>query len=97
MVDHYGGLVHPERRQDKGPGPKPRWRPLPGLLYAQVVNQYRRQRRVGMQHRVVGGPLGAIEHVVAVCGWQSHTALGERWHLACRSIRKAEGYMTWPL
>jgi hypothetical protein len=29
--------MQPERRQDKGPMPKPRWMPLPELLYAQVV------------------------------------------------------------
>jgi hypothetical protein len=29
--------VQPERRQAKGPLPKARWMPRPGLLYAQVV------------------------------------------------------------
>jgi hypothetical protein len=33
--------------------PKPRWRPLPELLYAQVVKSYRRRRLVGVTHRVV--------------------------------------------
>ena len=37
LVTHYGRWVQPERRQAKGPKPKPRWMPLPGLLYAQVV------------------------------------------------------------
>jgi hypothetical protein len=32
MLGHFGLGVHPERRPDKGPGPKPRWMPLPGLL-----------------------------------------------------------------
>ena len=34
LLTHYGHWVQPERRQDKGPRPKPRWRPLPQLLYA---------------------------------------------------------------
>jgi hypothetical protein len=36
LLTHYGHWVQPSRRQDKGPAPKPRWMPLPGLLYAQV-------------------------------------------------------------
>jgi hypothetical protein len=32
IVGHCGWWVHPARRHDKGPWPKPRWMPLPGLL-----------------------------------------------------------------
>ncbi len=32
LLTHVGFWMHPERRQDKGPRPKPRWMPLPGLL-----------------------------------------------------------------
>jgi hypothetical protein len=68
IVGHFGWWVHPERRQDKGPWPKPRWMPLPGLLYAQVIKQYRRKRMVGVKHRVVFGTMDAIEQVLSVCG-----------------------------
>jgi IS1 family transposase len=34
LVTHYGHWVHLERHQAKGPQLKPRWMPLPGLLYA---------------------------------------------------------------
>ena len=37
LVTHYGQWMQPARRQAKGPRPRPRWMPLPGLLYAQVV------------------------------------------------------------
>ena len=37
LLTHFGQWRQPERRQDKGPRPKPRWMPLPDLLYAQVV------------------------------------------------------------
>jgi hypothetical protein len=37
LLTHFGQWVQPPRRQDKGPHPKPRWMPLPQLLYAQVV------------------------------------------------------------
>jgi transposase-like protein len=45
---HFGPWMPPERRQAKGPRPKPRWMPLPELLYAQVVKSYRRRRIVGV-------------------------------------------------
>src|SRR5262245_8317852 len=44
LVTHYGEWIQPERRQAKGLQPKPRWMPVPGLLYAQVVKSYRRRR-----------------------------------------------------
>ena len=62
LVTHYGQWIQPERRQAKGPQPKPRWMPLPGLLYAQVVKSYRRRRIVGVKHRVIFG--AAADHRV---------------------------------
>jgi hypothetical protein len=32
LLTHYGHWVQLPRRQDKGPTPKPRWMPLPGLV-----------------------------------------------------------------
>jgi transposase-like protein len=32
LLAHFGYWIHPERRQDKGPMPTPRWMPLPQLL-----------------------------------------------------------------
>jgi hypothetical protein len=32
ILAHFGHWMHPGRRQDKGPRPQPRWRPLPELL-----------------------------------------------------------------
>jgi hypothetical protein len=37
LLTHFGHWVHPQRRQATGPLPKPRWMPLPQLLYAPVV------------------------------------------------------------
>jgi hypothetical protein len=34
LLTHYGHWVEPPRRQATGPLPKPRWMPLPALLYA---------------------------------------------------------------
>ena len=60
LLTHFGHWRQPERRQAKGPMPKPRWMPLPELLYAQVVKSYRRRRLVGITHCVVFGTRLAI-------------------------------------
>src|SRR5262249_38235063 len=91
ILAHFGQWMHPERRQDKGPMPKPRWVPLPALLYAQVVKSYRRRRRVGVQHRVVFGTRLAIEQLLANCGWTINTAFVERLNLAIRQRVAAIG------
>jgi len=91
LLTHFGQWMHPERRQDKGPWPKPRWMPLPALLYAQVVKSYRRRRLVGVQHRVVFGTRLAIEQVLATCGWTINTAFVERLNLDIRQRVAAIG------
>src|SRR6266487_941955 len=63
LLTHYGQWVQPPRRQAQGPAPKPRWTPLPALLYAQVVKTVRRRRLVDVKHRVVCGTLVAINDV----------------------------------
>ena len=77
ILAHFGHWMHPERRQAKGPMSKPRWMPLPELLYAQVVKSYRRRRLVGVTHRVVFGSQLAIAQVLATCGWTINTAFVE--------------------
>jgi IS1 family transposase len=91
ILAHFGSWMHPERRQDKGPRPKPRWMPLPELLYAQVVKSYRRRRIVGVQHRVVFGTRLAIEQVLATWGWTINTAFVERLNLDIRQRVAAIG------
>jgi hypothetical protein len=91
ILGHFGVWVHPERRQDKGPVPKPRWRPRPGLLYAQGVKQYRRKRVVGVHHRVVFGTREAIKQVLAAWGWTINTSLIERLNLDRRQRVAAVG------
>src|SRR6266545_5029906 len=91
LLTHYGHWVQPPRRQDKGPHPKPRWMPLPQLLYAQVIKTVRRRRLVRVRHRVVFGTLEAVEHVLAACGWQINTAFIERVNLTIRQHVAAVG------
>jgi IS1 family transposase len=91
LLTHFGQWMHPERRQDKGPMPKPRWMPLPELLYAQVVKSYRRRRIVGVKHRVVFGTQLAIEQVLARWGWTINTAFIERLNLDIRQCVAAVG------
>ena len=91
LLTHCGQWMHPERRQEKGPRPKPRWMPLPELLYAQGVKSYRRRRLVGITHRVVFGTRLAIEQVLAACGWSMNTAFVERLNLDLRQRVAAIG------
>jgi hypothetical protein len=87
ILTHFGSWIHPERRQDKGPLPKPRWMPLPQLLYAQVVKSYRRRRIVSIKHRVVFGSQLAIKQMLASWGWTINTAFVERLNLAiCQCV-----------
>ncbi len=91
ILAHVGQWMHPERRQEKGPRPQPRWRPLPALLDAQVVKSYRRRRIVGVKHRVVFGTRLAIEQILASCGWTINTAFVERLNLDMRQRVAAIG------
>src|ERR1700752_3430355 len=43
ILGHFGVWYQSERKQAQGPAPKPLWMPWPGLLYSQVVKQYRRK------------------------------------------------------
>jgi IS1 family transposase len=91
LLTHYGQWVQLPRRHDKGPAPKPRWMPLPHLLYAQVVKTVRRRRLVRVSHRVVFGTLAAVERVLAAYGWQIQTAFVERLNLDLRQRVAAVG------
>jgi IS1 family transposase len=91
LLTHYGHWVQPERQRVQGPAPKPRWMPLPQLLYAQVIKTIRRRRLVQVTHRVVFGTLEAVNHVLAPHGWQINTAFVERINLSLRQHVAAIG------
>jgi hypothetical protein len=71
--------------------PKPRWMPLPELLYAQVVKTLRRRRLVRLTHRAVFGAKEVVEQVLASYGWQINTAFIERANLSIRQHVAAVG------
>ena len=96
LLTHYGQWVQPERRQAKGPLPKARWMPQPGLLYAQVIKTIRQRRLVRVSHRVVFGTLEAVQQVLAACGWQIQTAFVERLNLDIRHHVAAVGRRVTP-
>jgi IS1 family transposase len=94
ILTHFGQWIQPPRRQAKGPRPKPRWMPLPELLYARVVKTVHRRRLVDVKHRVVFGARDAVDRVLAVCGWQINTAFVERINLSLRQHMAAIGRRT---
>jgi IS1 family transposase len=91
LLSHFGTWTQPARRQATGPRPKPRWMPLPSLLYAQVVKSYRRRRIVGVKHRGVFGTQRASEQVLSACGWTINTAFVDRLNLDLRQRVAAVG------
>ena len=91
IVTHFGHWVQVPRRQATGPAPKPRWMPLPELLYAQVVKTVRRRRLVDVKHRVVFGTIEAVQQVLRPLGWQINTAFVERINLSLRQHVAAIG------
>jgi IS1 family transposase len=91
LVTHYGHWVQPPRRHATGPAPKPRWMPLPQLLYAQVVKTVRRRRLVQVRHRVVFGTLETVNVLLAPLGYQINTAFIERLNLTIRQHVAAVG------
>jgi IS1 family transposase len=91
LLTHSGQWVQPERRQARGSIPRPRWLPLPQLLYAQVVKTVRRRRLVRVRHRVVFGTLATVNAVVAPLGCQINTAFIERLNLSIRHHVAAVG------
>jgi IS1 family transposase len=91
LLTHCGHWVQPPRRQAKGSTPKPRWMPLPELLYAQVVKTYRRRRLVGVRHQVVFGTLAGATQGLATQGWHINTAFIERINLTIRQHVAAVG------
>jgi IS1 family transposase len=91
LLTHYGHWVQPLRRQATGPLPKPRWRPLPALLDAQIVKTIRRRRLVRVKHRVVFGTLDRITQRLVAHGWQINTAFVERRNLSIRQHVAAVG------
>ena len=91
LLRHFGSWVQPERRQAKGPVPKPRWMPLPELLHAQVIKTTRRRHLVCVRQRVVFGTLEAVQQVLAACGWQINTAFVERLNFTIRQHGAAIG------
>ena len=91
LLTHFGQWVQPERRQAKGPLPKPRWMPLPQLLYAQVIKVTRQRRLIRVSHRVVFGTKAAVDQVLVACGWQINTAFIERVNLSIRQHVAAVG------
>ena len=63
----------------------------PRLLYAQVVKSYRRQRIVGVQHRVVFGARETLESILEKRSWKINTSFIERLNLDFRQHVAAIG------
>jgi IS1 family transposase/transposase-like protein len=70
---------------------KPRWFPVAGLIYAQVIKTVRRGRLVWVKQRVVFGSLEAVRVRLGRRGWKINTAFVERLNLSIRQHVAALG------
>lgn len=93
ILTHFGHWVAVPRRHPRGRRPKPRWRPLPHLQYAQVVKQRVKGRVVSVTHRVVYGSLEAVHAILQHDGVGQiiNTAFIERFNLSLRQHVAALG------
>jgi len=93
LLTHFGHWVAVPRRYSRGRRPKPRWRPLPALQYAQVVKQRAQGRVVGVTYRVVYGSLETVTTLLqrSGVGQVINTAFIERFNLTLRQHVAALG------
>jgi len=70
---------------------KPRWFPVPGLVYAQVIKIVRRRRLVRVKQRLIFGSLEEVRARLGRWGWKINTAFVERLNLSIRQHVAALG------
>jgi len=99
LLHAYGQWHQPERRGRRGPYPKQRRVPHPGLLYAQVVKQRDRGRVVAVTHKVVFGETAIVTARLAASSTSAaiNTSFVERENLTLRQqnrrlTRKTNGF-----
>ena len=76
LLTHFGRWVLPS-----GASVKPRWFPMPGLVYAQVIKTVSGGRLVRVKQRLVFGCLEQVRARLDRWGWKINTAFVERLNL----------------
>jgi IS1 family transposase len=90
LLTHFGHWLQPPPTPS-GRTRKPRWFPLPGLLYAQFIKHRRRRRIVCIKQRLVFGDWPQVQVVLDRLGWKINTAFVERLNLTIRQHIPALG------
>ena len=90
LLTHFGHWLQPPPNS-AGRTLKPRWFPLPNLLYAQLIKQRRGRRIVDIKQRLVFGDWPQVQAVLDKLGWQINTAFVERLNLTIRQHIPALG------
>jgi len=83
ILTHFGHWV--QRVSEKGRRLRPRWMPLSGLSYAQVVKRRVRKRLVSVKHKMVYGSKESVrERIRQSIGNTINTSFVERMNLTLR-------------
>ena len=90
LLTHFGHWRQPPPTPS-GRTLKPRWFPLPDLLYAQLIKHRRRRRIVCIKQRLVFGNWQQLQAVLDTLGWKINTAFVERLNLTIRQHIPALG------
>jgi IS1 family transposase len=90
LLTHFGHWLQPPPNPS-GRTPKPRWFPLPDLLYAQLIKHRRGRRIVRIKQRLVFGDRQQLQTVLDRLGWKINTAFVERLNLTIRQHIPALG------
>ena len=99
LLQAYGEWYQPERQGSRGRYPAPRRKPLPNLLYAQVVKRRAKGRVIEVTRKIIWGDADEINARLAVSTTSTmiNTSFVERDNLAWREhnrrlTRKAMGF-----
>jgi IS1 family transposase/transposase-like protein len=83
ILTHFGYWTQPTSVTAEASS-KPRWFPLPDLLYAQVIKRVRGGRLVRVKQRLIFGDRAQLQARLEQWGWKINTAFVERLNLTIR-------------
>jgi hypothetical protein len=91
LLHAYGTWYQPQRRGKRGRYPEPQWMQLPGLLYAQVVKMYKKDRVIEVGSQVSGISCQQYHQCQLCRAWQPDTMPKQPPHQNLPAVRDRYG------